>query len=89
MRLVQLGAAYMSYGQYDKAVATSTRDQKGGLKSVDEANLLLGIAQLRAKNTAEAQQAFDKVATSTTPAMPAWANCGRCTRRTLMRSRHT
>jgi tetratricopeptide (TPR) repeat protein len=66
--LVQLGAAYMSYGQYDKAISNINKGlQKGGLKSVDEANLLLGIAQLRAKNTAEAQRAFDKVATSTTP----------------------
>jgi hypothetical protein len=63
--LVQLGAAYISYGQNDKAVAAITKGiAKGGLKSPDEANLLLGIAQLRQKNNAAAQQAFDKVAAS-------------------------
>ena len=62
---VQLGAAYLSYGQYDKAVATISKGiAKGGLKSTDEANLLLGIAQLRSRNNAEAQRAFDKVAGS-------------------------
>jgi tetratricopeptide (TPR) repeat protein len=63
--LVQVGAAFISYGQYDKAVpAISKGIAKGGLKSPDEANLLLGIAQLRQKNGAAAQQAFDKVAAS-------------------------
>jgi hypothetical protein len=63
--LVQLGAAYISYGQNDKAVAAITKGiAKGGLKSPDEANLLLGIAQLRQKNGGAAQQAFDKVAAS-------------------------
>jgi hypothetical protein len=63
--LVQLGAAYISYGQNDKAVAAITKGiAKGGLKSPDEANLLLGIAQLRQRNNAAAQQAFDKVASS-------------------------
>jgi Tfp pilus assembly protein PilF len=62
---VQLGAAYLSYGQYDKAVANINKGlQKGGLKSVDEANLLLGIAQLRMKNASDAQRAFEKVTTS-------------------------
>jgi len=63
--IVQLGAAYMSYGQYEKAIDYINKGlQKGGLKSVDDANLLLGIAQLRAKNNAEAQKLFDKVAAS-------------------------
>jgi tetratricopeptide (TPR) repeat protein len=63
--LIQLGAAYISYGQNDKAVAAISKGiAKGGLKSVDEANLLLGLAQLRQKNNAAAQQAFDKVASS-------------------------
>jgi Tfp pilus assembly protein PilF len=66
--LVQLGAAYMSYGQYEKAITNISKGiQKGGLKSADEAELLLGIAQLRARNNAEAQRAFDKVATSSIP----------------------
>jgi tetratricopeptide (TPR) repeat protein len=65
---VQLGAAYLSYGQYDKAVADISKGiQKGGLKSTDDANLVLGIAQLRQKNTAEAQKDFDKVAASSNP----------------------
>jgi tetratricopeptide (TPR) repeat protein len=63
--LVQLGAAYISYGQNDKAVAAISKGiAKGGLKSPDEANLLLGLAQLRQKNNSAAQQAFDKVASS-------------------------
>lgn len=63
--LVQVGAAYISYGQNDKALAAISKGiAKGGLKSPDEANLLLGIAQLRQKNNAAAQQAFDKVASS-------------------------
>jgi Tfp pilus assembly protein PilF len=63
--LVQLGAAYMSYGQYDRAVVNINRGlDKGDLKSADEAYLLLGIARLRMNELAEAQRAFDKVATS-------------------------
>ena len=63
--LVQVGAAYISYGQNDKAAAAISKGiAKGGLKSPDEANLLLGIAQLRQRNNAAAQQAFDKVAGS-------------------------
>lgn len=66
--LVQLGVAYMTYGQYDKAITYITKGiQKGGLKSPDEANLVLGIAQLKAKNVAEAQKSFDKVASSSNP----------------------
>jgi tetratricopeptide (TPR) repeat protein len=66
--LVQVGAAYMSYGQFEKAIANISKGiQKGGLKSPDEAELLLGIAQLRARNVAEAQRTFDKVATSSNP----------------------
>ncbi|MFI4905060.1 MAG: tetratricopeptide repeat protein [Steroidobacteraceae bacterium] len=63
--LVQLGAAYMTYGQNDKAVAAITKGiAKGGLKRPDEANLLLGITQFRLKNLPEAQKAFDKAASS-------------------------
>jgi tetratricopeptide (TPR) repeat protein len=65
---VQLGAAYMTYGQYDKAVAEINKGiQKGGLKSTDEAYLLLGISELKARNGAEAQRAFEKVAASSNP----------------------
>jgi hypothetical protein len=66
--LVQLGAAYGSYGQYDKAVTYISKGiQAGGLKSPEEANLLLGIAEYKAKNPAEAEKAFDKVAASSNP----------------------
>jgi Tfp pilus assembly protein PilF len=73
--LVQVGAAYLSYGQLDKAVASIGRGiSKGGLKSPEEANLLLGIAQLKMKNTAEAEHSFDKVASSSNMA---YARLGR------------
>lgn len=63
--LVQLGAAYLSYGQYDKAVANIEKGiARGDLKSADEAHLLLGIAELRMHQAADAQSAFEKVATS-------------------------
>jgi hypothetical protein len=63
--LVQVGAAFMSYGQYDKAVPAITKGiAKGGLKSIDEAYVLLGIAQLKLKNGGAAAQAFEKVAAS-------------------------
>jgi len=63
--LVQVGAAYLSYGQNDKAASAIQRGiAKGGLKSSDEATLLLGIAQLRMKSVADAQKSFDKVSTS-------------------------
>ncbi|HEY1725017.1 MAG TPA: tetratricopeptide repeat protein [Steroidobacteraceae bacterium] len=63
--LVQIGGAYLSYGQPDKAVASISKGiAKGSLKSPDEANILLGIAQLRLHNASEAQKAFDKVSSS-------------------------
>ncbi len=63
--LVGVGAAYLSYGQADKAVAAIQAGiAKGGLKSPEQANLLLGIAQLRAHNAAAAHRSFDKVASS-------------------------
>jgi len=62
---VQQGVAYMSYGQYDKAVASISKGiQKGGLKSPEDATMLLGIADLKSRNNAEAQKAFEKVASS-------------------------
>ncbi len=64
-KFVQVGAAYLSYGQNEKAIANISKGiAKGGLKYPDEANLLLGIAQLRSHNTAEAQKSFEKVSTS-------------------------
>ena len=59
---VKLGAAYLSYGQNDKAVEAIQRGLgKGGVKSPDEAGLLLGIAYLRMSNKAEAAKAFQTV----------------------------
>jgi len=59
--LVELGGAYIGYGQYDKAQASlSAGIAKGGLKFPDEAYILLGIAHERTKNNAEAIKAFNK-----------------------------
>ena len=59
--LVQVGAAYLGYGQPDKAVATiSAGIAKGSLKHPDEAYMLLGIAYERNKNSAEAVRAFNR-----------------------------
>jgi tetratricopeptide (TPR) repeat protein len=67
-QLVQVGVAYMTYGQLDKAVADISKGiAKGMLKNTDEALLELGMAQLKAKNTAEAVRSFEKVAGSSAP----------------------
>jgi hypothetical protein len=59
---VKLGAAYLSYGENDKAIEAIKRGLgKGGVKDTDEAGLLLGIAYLRANNKAEATKAFESV----------------------------
>jgi tetratricopeptide (TPR) repeat protein len=59
---VALGSAYLSYGQNDKALEAITRGiGKGGLKNPEEAQILQGIAQLRAGNKAEAQKSFKAV----------------------------
>lgn len=72
---LRLGAAYLSYGQNDKALAAITKSiDKGNLKSADEARLLLGIAKLRAKNAPEAERDFDKVSMSSNTA---YARLGR------------
>jgi tetratricopeptide (TPR) repeat protein len=61
--LVQLGAAYLGFGEPEKAEALISRGiAKGGLKYVDEASLLMGIAELRLKKNEEARRAFGKVA---------------------------
>jgi hypothetical protein len=63
--LVEVGAAYLSYGQADKAESLIEAGiAKGGLRSPEQANLLLGIAQLRDHNAAAAHRTFDKVAAS-------------------------
>ena len=59
---VQLGGAYLGYGQPDKALASIQAGiAKGKLKNADEAYLLLGIAEERNKNNGEAIKAFNKV----------------------------
>ncbi len=59
---VKLGAAYLSYGQNDKAIEALQRGiGKSGVKNPDEAALLLGIAYLRANNKTEAAKAFQTV----------------------------
>ncbi|MGH8206036.1 MAG: hypothetical protein ACRETK_04600, partial [Steroidobacteraceae bacterium] len=64
-QLVAVGQAYLSYNQPDKAVALIQMGiAKGGLKYPEEADLLLGVAQLRNHNTAAAHRTFDKVAAS-------------------------
>jgi TolA-binding protein len=57
-----LAQAYLGYGENEKAVAAIQRGlKKGGIRSPDEAYLLLGQAFVRLKNGAEARAAFAKV----------------------------
>jgi len=59
---VKLGAAYLSYGQNDKAIEALQRGMgKSGVKNPDEAGILLGIAYLRSNNKPEAIKAFQAV----------------------------
>lgn len=59
---VRLGEAFLSYDQPTKAVEAIQRGiGKGGVKSVDEANLSLGRAYILAQNNAEAIKAFESV----------------------------
>jgi tetratricopeptide (TPR) repeat protein len=61
---VALGGGYLSYGQNDKAVEALERGiGKGNLKSAVDAQILLGIAQLRVNNKAEAQKTFKSIKT--------------------------
>jgi len=63
--LVAVGAAYLSYGQADKAASMISEGiAKGGLKYPEEADLLLGMAQLKSHATAQARSTFGKVANS-------------------------
>lgn len=59
---VKLGEAYLSYDQPAKGLEAIQRGiGKGGVKSVDEANLSLGRAYILTQNTAEAVKAFELV----------------------------
>jgi tetratricopeptide (TPR) repeat protein len=73
--LVAVGTAYLTYGQADKAVSAITQGiAKGSLHRPDEANLLLGIAQLRNHDTDAAHRTFEAVAGSSDQA---YAQLGR------------
>lgn len=63
--LVAVGAAYLSYGQADKAASVIAMGiAKGNLKYPEQADVLLGMAQLRSHNVAAAHHTFDKLANS-------------------------
>jgi hypothetical protein len=59
---VELGKAHLSYQQYPQAVEAIQRGiKKGSLSDAAQAQLLLGIAQLKAANKEEAVKAFRAV----------------------------
>lgn len=59
---LRVGQAYMSYGQYAAAVTSIQRAiAKGNATDPVEAQMVLGIAQLKAGNKAEASKAFRAV----------------------------
>jgi tetratricopeptide (TPR) repeat protein len=59
---VGVGLAYYGYGQYDKAIDELTKGlSKGGLKSQEQAQLLLGIAQLKGGHKDDAIKTFKSV----------------------------
>jgi len=59
---VAVGTAYLSYQKYDQAVqALQQGISKGGLKDPAQANLLLGIAELKAGNRDAAVKSFHQV----------------------------
>jgi tetratricopeptide (TPR) repeat protein len=61
-RLIGLGIAYMSYQQYDKAAeAFQQALAKGSLKNPEEAQIFLGISQLKQQKKDEALKAFKAV----------------------------
>lgn len=59
---VGLGQAYLSYGEYDNAIAAMERGiKKGGVTDADEAQVSLGIAYLKKGQKDQARQAFKAV----------------------------
>lgn len=59
---LRVGQAYISYGQIPQGLAAVQRGiAKGGLKNPAEAQLVLGIAHMRAGNKSEAVKAFKAV----------------------------
>jgi tetratricopeptide (TPR) repeat protein len=59
---VALGHAYLSYGDYDKAIQAFERGlKKGGVTDVDETQISLGIAYLKKGQKEQARQAFQTI----------------------------
>ena len=59
---VALGLAYSSFGQYDKAVtALGNGLKKGGVRDADQAQIMLGISNLKLDRKADAVKAFEQV----------------------------
>ncbi|MEO6079847.1 MAG: tetratricopeptide repeat protein [Steroidobacteraceae bacterium] len=59
---VELGATQFGYGEYARSVEALSRGiGKGGLKNLDDAQLMLGIAQFRANNKSEAVKTFQSI----------------------------
>jgi tetratricopeptide (TPR) repeat protein len=59
---VGLGQAYLSYGMYDEAIAAIQAGiKKGNVTDVDEAQISLGIAQMKKGQKDAARQAFKTV----------------------------
>ena len=59
---VGLGQAYLSYGMYDEAIAAlQSGIKKGGVTDADEAQISLGIAQLKKGQKDQARQSFKAV----------------------------
>lgn len=59
---VAVGLAYLGYGQYDKSVDELSKGlSKGGVKDMTQAQLLLGIAQLKAGHKDDAVKSFHAV----------------------------
>lgn len=59
---IALGRGYLSYNMNEQAVEAFTRGiGKGGLKNAEEAQILLGVAQLRAKQKSAAVKTFNDV----------------------------
>ncbi len=74
--LVKVGEAWLGHGQYEKALDAFDKGlAKGGLKIQDETNINKGIAYLGLKKSAEAQEAFRSVPSSSPLALMArlWA----------------
>lgn len=59
---VALGLAYSSFGQYDKAAEALSRGlTKGGVRDPQQAQIMLGIANLKLGKKADAIKAFEQV----------------------------